>query len=109
MQNNALCHKADYILEFLHENHVPVMEWPPQSPDLNPIENLWTDLKACFHKQFLKLFNHLPKSLEARYRYGKVLQEVWHSQGMKLVEALIASMTKCYQAVIEAQGSWTKY
>ena len=40
MQDNAPCHKADCILEFLAENGVPVMVWPAQSPDLNPIENL---------------------------------------------------------------------
>ena len=40
MQDNARCHKATYVREFLQENHVPVMEWPPQSLDLNPIENL---------------------------------------------------------------------
>ena len=58
MQDNAPCHKATNMLEFLEENHVPVMEWPPQSPDLNPIENLWTDFKARFHRRFTKLFNH---------------------------------------------------
>ena len=40
MQDNALCHKATAILEFLQENQVPVMTQPPQSSDLNPIENL---------------------------------------------------------------------
>ena len=40
MQDNALCHKAECILKFLAENHVPVMEWPAQSPNLNPLENL---------------------------------------------------------------------
>jgi DDE superfamily endonuclease/Transposase len=109
MQDNAPCHKATNTLEFLAENHVPIMTWPPQSPDLNPIENLWTDLKARFHKRFIELFNHPSKSMEARYRYGEVLQEVWYSQGMELVEALIKSMPKRCQAVIEAKGGWTKY
>lgn len=51
------------------------MKWLLQSPDLNPIENLWTDLKARFPKRFLE-FNHPSKSLEARYRYGEIPQEV---------------------------------
>jgi hypothetical protein len=109
MQDNAPCHKANDILEFLHEHYVPIMEWPPQLPDLNPIENLWTELKVRFHKRFLELFNHPSKSFEACYRYAEVLQEVWYSQGMELVEALIASMPRRCQAIIEAQGGWTKY
>jgi len=73
MQDNAPCHKSTCILECLAENCIPIMDWSPQSPDLNPIENLWIDLKARFHKRFLELFNHLSKSLEARYRYSEVL------------------------------------
>ena len=94
MQDNARCHKAECILEFLKENGVPVMEWPPQSPDLNPLDNLWGEFKEQFYKRFTKLFNHPSKSLEARYRYGEVLQEVWYNQGLEMVESLVKSMPK---------------
>jgi hypothetical protein len=109
MQDNATCHKAHEVLDFLAQHHVPVMEWPPQSPDLNPLENLWTPFKEAFHKRFTEPFNHPSKSLEARYRYGEVMQEVWYSQGMGMINALIESMPKRVQAVLEAKGGWIDY
>ena len=85
------------------------MEWPAQSPDLNPLENLWDEFKCRFHKQFIELFNCPSKSLEARYRYGEVLQDVWYNQGLEMVESLVRSMPKRCQLVIEAEGGSIKY
>ena len=44
MQDNAPCHKAKVIMSYLSKQDFEIMDWPPQSPDLNPIENPWKTL-----------------------------------------------------------------
>jgi transposase len=77
------------------------MEWPPQSPDLNPIEHYW---------------RHLKKQLKSKKQVYSSISELWEATeeelaivNKKMCRELIASMPRRVQAVIQAKGGYTKY
>lgn len=45
MQDNTSPHKAALTLEEMKERGIHVIDWPPYSPDLNPIEWVWNKMK----------------------------------------------------------------
>ncbi|KAG2458226.1 TCB1 transposase, partial [Polypterus senegalus] len=90
-QDNDPKHTAKISKEWLQDNSVNVLEWPSQSPDLNPIEHLWRDLKMAVHRRF-------PSNLMELERCCK---EEWAKLAKDRCAKLVASYSKRLEARIE--------
>jgi DDE superfamily endonuclease len=64
MQNNARIHTAKKVKKWFEDEGILVIEWPPYSPDLNPIKHLWARLKQWIHEHYPEL-NKMGASEEA--------------------------------------------
>ena len=94
-------HRAISISNYLTENGIKLLEWPAQSPDLNPIENVWAILK---------------RTLRARCKYPSnadilcnELCTIWEDLPNSYFASLIASMPRRVKYVKRSQGASTKY
>lgn len=63
MQDNAPCHKAKRVMKWLQNKKQVVLEWPGNSPDLNPIEELWANMKLRLQGRDTSTPQQLAKAL----------------------------------------------
>ena len=113
-QDNAKSHTCKKAKAFFKtataEHGFTVMDdWPPYSPDMNLIENLWAQLKLELHRRYPDTATLCGSPQYIRQRITKRVHEVWWSIGEGVLEHLIDSMPHCVQALIKAWGWYTKY
>ena len=99
MQDNTLCHTPKSVKTFLTEEDVTIMEWPAQSPDMNPIENVWK-----LQNERAKEKN--PRNIEELWTN---LKREWEKISVDECKTLIRSCCYRCQAVIESKGLLRNY
>ncbi|KAI2650206.1 Transposable element Tcb2 transposase [Labeo rohita] len=109
-QDNDPKHTAKIMKEWLHNNSLTVLEWPSQSPDLNPIEHLWRDLKMAVHQRLpsnltelericKEEWQRIPKSSRGVPDVGEVKErETEWREGNRSIEDYVTDFCElCYQ------------
>ncbi len=100
-QDLAPVHTAKSTKSWLNDHGVGVLDWPANSPDLNPIENLWGIVKRKMRSKIPKNADKLKASVKKKKNWASIPPQQCHK--------LITSMPGRIEAVIKAKGAPTKY
>ena len=99
-QDNDPKHTSNVIKKYFANKKWEIMEWPAQSPDLNPIEHVWDQLEKAIRNR------KPPKNTNELVSY---LMEEWSNLDTDYLQKLVESMPQRVQAVIDSKGYPTKY
>jgi transposase len=98
-QDNAPQHTSHLAQRWFHNHGVDLLDFPPYSPDLNPIENLWGILKARVESRLARTTDEVER----------VLKEEWEALDKELLASLAASMPTRCAAVVANHGHKAPY
>lgn len=102
MHDNASPHTTKTNVEWLDKQPFKTMVWPANSPDLNPIENMWSRLKyKLFHE-----YDDPPKGINMLWDRTV---ETWYNIERDEVRKYMETMPKRVQHVLKSKGMWIKY
>ena len=109
IQDGCRIHTTDEALEAIRSWGLEALnrkEWPPHSPDLNVIENLWGFAKHAVNKE---LAGDLSASAAAKQNLESGILEMWRGHPQPLVNKLVASFLRRLREVVRLKGKYTKY
>lgn len=94
-------HTSLLARKWLSKHSISVLDWPAQSPDLNPIEHLWSYLKRQ-----LTAYASAPRNIDQLWQR---VETQWENIPRQKCIDLIESMPRRVAAVLKARGGHTNY
>lgn len=101
MQDNAACHTSKMTREWLRINNIALADHPACSPDLNPIEHVWSYIEKKLRLRSL--------SYNSSDNLWSVIEEEWYKIPQDYIDKLYWSMCERIKEVIRLKGNITRY
>ena len=98
-EDNDPKHRSRLCTDWKQENGIITLDWPSQSPDANPIKNVWAYIKQKLRGKRAFTLKQLCREI----------QRIWRALPLEYAENLVDSMPRRCQAIIDAGGDWTSY
>jgi len=112
-QDNASPHSSSVTKQWLEneagKHSFSIMQWPSNSPDLNPIEHLWSHVKRELYRRYPDTWQLKGSPDTIRSILKKCIHEIWWNIGPTVLKRLIESMPHRVRAVLDARGNVTGY
>jgi transposase len=95
------CHVSVRTTQWKRDNHIPILPWPPQSSDLNIIENVWRTLKIHLKRRV--------NDIKTKQDLKDAVQDIWYKLPLHYIQSLFQSIPTRLRAVMWGKGQITKY
>jgi len=105
-QDHSSIQDSRVVQEWLSlQADVELIDWPPRAPNMNPIENMCTEVKRTLQETWPVL---PPRNNDELWT---LVSDAWDevASSQRYVRSLIESMTRRMKSVVDAKGFWTSY
>lgn len=100
MQDNATPHTTRTTQQMIQGHNIRLLDWPPCSPDVNPIEHVWDEID--------RRVRQLPQPQNLA-ELERDLINTWNNLPQRVLCNYVNSMRSRCLAVIRANGGHTRY